>query len=62
MTVEFGHALAAAEAGLEHVTGLGLVLVPAVVAAAAAAAAAAAVVVAAAAAAVGFERAAAAVE
>ena len=58
MTVEFGHALAAAGAGLEHVTGLGLVLVPAVVAAAAAAAA----VVVAAAAAVGFERAAAAVE
>ena len=29
MTVEFGHALVAAGAGLEHVTGLGLVLVPA---------------------------------
>ena len=52
MTVEFGHALVAAGAGLEHETGLGLALVPAVVAA---------VVVAAAAAAAGFGRAAAAV-
>ena len=56
MTVEFGRALAAAGAGLEHVTGLGLVLVPAAVVAAAAVAV---VVVAAAA---GFERAAAVVE
>ena len=58
MTAEFGHALAAAGAGLEHVTGLGLEPVPAV----AAAAAAAVVVVAAVAAAAEFGRAAAAVE
>ena len=54
MTAEFGHALAAAGAGLEHVTGLGPGLEPAVVVAAAAVAVVAA--------AAGFARAAAAVE
>ena len=42
MTVEFGHALVAAGAGLEHETGLGLALVPAVAAAVVVVAAAAA--------------------